>query len=427
MAGAKKALKLNPILKKELRLGSRSIKIPMFVMGYDIVLSLIAVISILIISIANREGEADFSNYLYIYQIIGWTQLGITLIIVPILTAGTISGERERQTLDIMLTTPKKPLSIVWGKMTAALSNYMIFIISSIPIMAIAFILGGLNWFALLGYFAMMIVVAIYVGSIGVFCSSAFKRTIASVVMTFLISFALLIIPYILFLTIVSIAGAWYSAYYYSYSYVGAIPDLNLGILPMIMLLNPISGFFDYMMQTMDITSVHELLKEADCFGTIMPILGYAWIPMNLIVCGAISYFFIRMAARKLNPIKKIKRKKAAVTGPVGMQPQVNPVPVQPVPQLYQPNQQTVPVQQTTPVQQGVPMEQQVPPYQSAAQPQETASELQSATAQPQETVDESQASVQGPQELTTEPQKVVQTQQTEPTTERLQAGTNVR
>jgi len=156
MAG--KALKLNPILNKELRLGSRSIKIPMFVMGYDIVLSLIAVVSMFVIQANSRYDSNAFSQYLYIYQIIGWTQFAITLIIVPILTAGTISGERERQTLDIMLTTPKKPLSIVWGKMLSAISNYMIFIISSIPIMAIAFILGGLNWFALLGYIVMMII-----------------------------------------------------------------------------------------------------------------------------------------------------------------------------------------------------------------------------------------------------------------------------
>ena len=116
MDKVKRILKLNPILNKELRLGSRSIKIPMFVMGYDIVLSLITVTSMLVIQVNSRYDSNTFSQYLFIYQIIGWSQFVITLIIVPILTAGTISGERERQTLDIMLTTPKKPLSIVWGK-----------------------------------------------------------------------------------------------------------------------------------------------------------------------------------------------------------------------------------------------------------------------------------------------------------------------
>ena len=117
MASNNKKWRINPILNKELRLGSRSIRLPLSVMFYDIVLAIVAVIAIFIASYAGSyDGGVDFSGFLYIYQVIGWTQLGITLLIVPILTAGSISGEREKQTLEIMLTTPKKPISIVWGK-----------------------------------------------------------------------------------------------------------------------------------------------------------------------------------------------------------------------------------------------------------------------------------------------------------------------
>ena len=150
--------KMNPILRKELRLGSRSIKIPLALMFYNIVLALIAVVMIFSVNAVggisgafSSNGDAiDFSGFLYIFQVIGWTQLGITLLIVPILSAGSISGEREKQTLEIMLTTPEKPFSIIWGKLLASLSNFIMFIVTSIPIMAISFVLGGLNWFALL-------------------------------------------------------------------------------------------------------------------------------------------------------------------------------------------------------------------------------------------------------------------------------------
>ena len=121
MAKAAKKRKLNPILKKELRLGSRSIRLPLSVMFYDIVLAIVAVIAILIAALAgSSEGGVDFSGFLYIFQVIGWIQLAITLLIVPILTAGSISGEREKQTLEIMLTTPEKPLAIIWGKLLAS-------------------------------------------------------------------------------------------------------------------------------------------------------------------------------------------------------------------------------------------------------------------------------------------------------------------
>lgn len=354
MASNNKKWRINPILNKELRLGSRSIRLPLSVMFYDIVLAIVAVIAIFIASYAGSyDGGVDFSGFLYIYQVIGWTQLGITLLIVPILTAGSISGEREKQTLEIMLTTPKKPISIVWGKLLAALSNYLIFIISSVPIMAIAFVLGGLNWFALVGYIFMMIIIAIYVGSVGVFCSSAFKKTIASIVVTFLIEFALLAIPIIVFFGIMGVGSIVYEIVYYESNYTGMIPDLNFGILPFIMIGNPLVGFMDYMLQTMDVTSLAEILKDSDMFGVIMPILAHAWIPVNVIVCVAISYFFLRMAARKLNPIKKTKKKKKKQM--VAGQPMPGqPIPGQPMqaatnaefqmaqpqvnPQLYQPH-----------------------------------------------------------------------------------------
>lgn len=308
MADGKKKLRLDPILKKELRLGSRSIRLPLTVMFYDIVLAIIAVISIFVAGFAGSyDGGVDFSGFLYIFQVIGWTQLGISLLIVPILTAGTISGEREKQTLEILLTTPKKPLSIVWGKLMAALSNYLIYVISSIPIMAISFVLGGMNWFALLGYIFMMVVVAIYVGSIGVFCSSAFKKTIVAIVLTFVIEFALLIMTVVLFFMAIMVLALIHEAIYYD---MLTAPDINFGILPLIMIGNPLTGFFDYMLRTMDATSLAGILKDADTFGVIMPFIAHAWIPMNLIVCAAISFFFLFLAARKLDPIRKSKKKK---------------------------------------------------------------------------------------------------------------------
>ncbi len=346
---------LDPILKKELKLGARSIKLPLSVMFYDIVLSIIAVLAIFVASFSNGLiGGVDFSVFLSIYQIIGWTQMGIVLLIIPILSAGTISSEREKQTLEIMLTTPKKPISIVWGKLLASLSQYMIFILSSIPIMAIAFVLGGLNWFALIGYIFMMIVLAVFVGSIGVFCSSAFKKTIVSIVMTFLLEFALLALPIFLFFAIIAGGYTIHETLYYSYNNLNLTqPDLNFGVLPLIMIGSPLTGFYDYMIRSMslDAATLAEIFKDADVFGVIMPVIAHAWIPLNVIACGGISYFFLRMAARKLNPVKNRKKKKGK--HPMAGQPAagMNPVPGQPMPGMNPVPGQPMPGMNPVPVQ----------------------------------------------------------------------------
>ena len=366
--------KMNPILRKELRLGSRSIKIPLALMFYNIVLALIAVVMIFSVNAVggisgafSSNGDAiDFSGFLYIFQVIGWTQLGITLLIVPILSAGSISGEREKQTLEIMLTTPEKPFSIIWGKLLASLSNFIMFIVTSIPIMAISFVLGGLNWFALLGFIVMILVVAILVGSIGVFCSSAFKKTIASIVMTFLIEFGVLFLPLIICGGVLGVEAIAYAAVT---DQMMNPPDPNFGPTPFIMILTPLTGFFDYMMRVMNLTSIAEILREADMFGVITPILSYAWIPVNVIISGLLSFFFLRMAARKLNPIKKRKKK-----APKQMEAQkLQGMPVAPQPQLYQPQmmQGQPQVAQPQPQMTGQPqMQEQVPPQPIYAPPQ---------------------------------------------------------
>lgn len=397
--------KMNPILRKELRLGSRSIKIPLALMFYNIVLALIAVVMIFSVNAVggisgafSSNGDAiDFSGYLYIFPVIGWTQLAITLLIVPILSAGSISGEREKQTLEIMLTTPEKPFAIVWGKLLASLSNFIMFIVTSIPIMAISFVLGGLNWFALLGFIVMILVVAVLVGSIGVFCSSAFKKTIASIVMTFLIEFGVLFLPLIICGGVLGVEAIAYAAVT---DQMMNPPDPNFGPTPFIMILTPLTGFFDYMMRVMNLTSIAEILREADMFGVITPILSYAWIPVNVIISGLLSFFFLRMAASKLNPIKKHKKKKA----PKQMEAQkLQGMPVAPQPQRYQPQmmqgqpQEQMPPQPIyappQPMQQAaaVPPVQNVEPVQQAAavSPVQNVEPVQQAGEVPQQTLQE--------------------------------------
>ena len=92
-------------------------------------------------------------------------------------------------------------------------------------------------------------------------------------------------------------------------------------------------------------------------FGVITPILSYAWIPVNVIISGLLSFFFLRMAASKLNPIKKHKKKKA----PKQMEAQkLQGMPVAPQPQRYQPQ-----------MMQGQPqMQEQIPPQPIYAPPQ---------------------------------------------------------
>ena len=51
-----------------------------------------------------------------------FTELMIIAVITPSVTAMSISGEKEKQTYEMLLATPLSPGSILWGKLVAAMS-----------------------------------------------------------------------------------------------------------------------------------------------------------------------------------------------------------------------------------------------------------------------------------------------------------------
>src|SRR5918911_18021 len=63
--------------------------------------------------------------------------------ISPTLTSGSIAGEKERQSYDLLIASLLSPWQIIWGKLAAALSFALLLIISIVPMMSLAFLFGG--------------------------------------------------------------------------------------------------------------------------------------------------------------------------------------------------------------------------------------------------------------------------------------------
>ena len=69
----------------------------------------------------------------------------LVVFLAPAFTAGAISLEREKQTLDLLATTPISSLAIVLGKLASALTFVFLLILSSIPLTALVFMFGGVS------------------------------------------------------------------------------------------------------------------------------------------------------------------------------------------------------------------------------------------------------------------------------------------
>ena len=112
----------------------------------------------------------------------------VVLILAPASTSGAISLEREKQTLDMLVTTPVSSLSIVLGKLFAALGWMAMLLLASIPIMALVFMFGGVGPEDLLRAYVVLGATAILYGTMGLFISALFKRTQAATVLNLVLA-----------------------------------------------------------------------------------------------------------------------------------------------------------------------------------------------------------------------------------------------
>ena len=107
------------------------------------------------------------------------------LVLAPASTAGTISSEREKQTLDLLAVTPISSVAIVVGKLLSALTWVFVLILASIPVTALVFVYGGVAPDDVIRGYVMLFVTAIAFGAIGTFFSSLLRRSGAATGMTF--------------------------------------------------------------------------------------------------------------------------------------------------------------------------------------------------------------------------------------------------
>lgn len=104
--------------------------------------------------------------------------------LAPSATAGAISLEREKQTLELLVVTPISSIAIVLGKLLSALVYVWLLIAASIPLTAVVFVYGGVAPEDVLRGYIVLIVTALGLGSFGLFCSSLVKRTQAATAIT---------------------------------------------------------------------------------------------------------------------------------------------------------------------------------------------------------------------------------------------------
>jgi ABC-type transport system involved in multi-copper enzyme maturation permease subunit len=184
----------NPIVAKEYRSRMRTFRSPLALTLYVLLLGGLgwAVFSALAseAQISGNAGSgANYGQNLFIFLVI--FQMVLLTFIVPALTAGTISGERERQTIDLLFCTRVPPFAILWGKLLASMSFVLLLLLSAVPIFSLVFLFGGIELDQLLIAFLVTVVSALTLGMLGVLASTLSRRTLPATVAAYGAAFLL--------------------------------------------------------------------------------------------------------------------------------------------------------------------------------------------------------------------------------------------
>ncbi|MBN1967672.1 MAG: ABC transporter permease [Anaerolineae bacterium] len=177
----------NPVALKELRgrmRGARAfmvLTIYLALMGGFVTLVYLLYSTSRVILGPSQGGE--IGRVLFI-SIVG-VELFLVTFIAPAFAAGAISGERERQTYDMLRTTLLPARTLVNGKLVATLSYIFLLLLAAIPLQSVAFLFGGVTELEIILSFVILVVTAILLGTVGVFFSATTSRTLSASVLSY--------------------------------------------------------------------------------------------------------------------------------------------------------------------------------------------------------------------------------------------------
>ena len=176
----------NPVYKREMAVRARSPRIPVLIMLFNGILAAAALLnmysSIVQVRISNT---IRYESFLQLYAFVATLEFLLLMFIMPALTSASISGERERHTLELMFTTRLRAADIVAGKLMSALSQLLVMAFSSFPVLLLTFVYGSMNLKDLALLMFCFVTVALFCGSLGIFASALLRRSTFSNVVTY--------------------------------------------------------------------------------------------------------------------------------------------------------------------------------------------------------------------------------------------------
>ena len=305
---------MNPVYKNELKMSARSMQIPVLAVIFNSILSVVT-LSVLY-SIRQgyiRNGSEPYSSMMLLYVVVLTIEVVLLCLFVPSAAGGSIAGERERQTLDILLSSRMSVGEIVMGKLLSCISTAVLLVFTSVPILAVTSMYGGMQLSVLYQSAAYVGFFILFIGSIGVFCSFRFNKTTYASISAYGVIIALTIGTGLLVVLLNMAVGGFYGNYFItsstselSYAYSSMVDTASsasashpvAGII-YLWLLNPaVTYVLIVFHQIGEMSLVENFLHELGAADVVVS----HWLFISLIFQAIFIIVMIVLATKYLNP-----------------------------------------------------------------------------------------------------------------------------
>jgi hypothetical protein len=191
----------SPILLKELRLMLRA---KLFV-GAHVATLLIAalyLVGAMLVAWADtgkRSPAASAELGQSLYTGIQWIQGIAIVLLVPAIAATLISSERERRTLDMLLSSAVRPGRVLAGKFLSALSVVLIILLTLFPLALASWVIGGVGFWLVIRFYFVQTMFGALIAAMSILISSAARASYQAIVGSYVAALANQILVFQLF------------------------------------------------------------------------------------------------------------------------------------------------------------------------------------------------------------------------------------
>jgi ABC-type transport system involved in multi-copper enzyme maturation permease subunit len=232
------------LLTKELRLRMRRERTIWIIVTYILLMGMLGWLSINSYSASSGASynSSALSNVgLTLYYLLSQLQLFLIIFITPAFTSTTVNGEKERQTFDLLLCSRLSAFSLLSGKLLAGLTNALLLIAASAPLFSLVFFFGGVGPAQIVKALIVFILTTVLAGTLGLFCSTIFKRPAVSTAISYMVCLIWIGLPIV---TKIMLLSSPASRQWYFYGGV-ATQTLTNYQLPLWLAINPITALIN--------------------------------------------------------------------------------------------------------------------------------------------------------------------------------------